>query len=565
MARRYREHELRHVECLDGIWDFELLGEVEPTEIETSALRCADMMAVPGCFDALPRYALARGVAAYRRSLVLSVAGHYRLVFQGVQHVAHVFLAGQRIAQHEGGFTRFVVDLGALAAGRYELVVLVDNRLDWSRCPLHLDYFDWYHYGGISRSVELERLPTTWITAVAVDTLAVDPARLELRIDYESAAPGPTELRVAWDGQAVHSEPTTLEARGRITCVLELAGASLWSPTQPALHLLDVVLAEDDLRVRVGVRKIEVRGRELLLNGSPLELRGVNRHQAHPLFGHALPDSINLADIALIRELSGNFVRGAHYPQDPCFLDLCDEVGLCVWNEAIGWQHTAEHLQDPRFVAAQVAHIEEMVAMSRNHASVVLWGILNEGHSHQAESRPGYERLFATLRALDVTRPLTSASMFGYDDVCFDLADVVSVNTYPGWYYGELASIPETLAKLLAHLERTQPNKPVIVSEIGAAAIFGCHELGAGRWTEEYQADLLEAVLTQLFEGSRVAGVALWQFTDTRTSDRISVVLGKPRGYNNKGLLDEYRRPKLAYARVARLFRARAEREAPRG
>lgn len=112
---------------------------------------------------------------------------------------------------------------------------------------------------------------------------------------------------------------------------------------------------------------------------------------------------------------------------------------------------------------------------------------------------------------------------------------------------------------MLAHLEQSQPDKPVIVSEIGAAALYGCHELGGGRWTEKYQSRLLETVLNKLFERERVAGVALWQFTDTRTSDHLNVLLGKPRGYNNKGVLDEYRRPKLAFSTVARLLKAAAE------
>ncbi|HEY4156589.1 MAG TPA: glycoside hydrolase family 2 TIM barrel-domain containing protein, partial [Polyangiaceae bacterium] len=234
--------------------------------------------------------------------------------------------------------------------------------------------------------------------------------------------------------------------------------------------------------------------------------------------------------------------------------DLCDELGLCVWNEGIGWQHTTEHLSDARFIEAQLAHLREMVAMSRNHPSVILWGALNEGHSQEEAARPGYERLLGELRALDNTRPVTFASMFGHSDRCFDLADVVSVNTYPGWYQHELEDIPLELERLLAHLERTQPEKPVIISEIGAAAVLGCHELGGGRWTEEYQARLLEAVIAKLFEQDRVAGLAIWQYCDTRTTDRLSTVLGKPRGYNNKGLLDEYRRPKLAYGAVRRAF-----------
>src|SRR4051812_48551969 len=125
MARRYREHERRETESLDGVWDFAFLGDLEAQALDLQSLSYSGMMAVPGCFDAQPGYALARGLAAYRRTFTLRVAGRYRLVFHAVQHIAHVFVQGELLAEHRGGFTRFAVDLGERAAGRYELVVLV--------------------------------------------------------------------------------------------------------------------------------------------------------------------------------------------------------------------------------------------------------------------------------------------------------------------------------------------------------------------------------------------------------------------------------------------------------
>ena len=143
-----------------------------------------------------------------------------------------------------------------------------------------------------------------------------------------------------------------------------------------------------------------------------------------------------------LRDMGCNFVRGSHYPQDPRFLDLCDEAGICVWNEAIGWQHPLEHLEDPHFVNAELAHIDEMVAMSANHPSVIMWGILNESHSMVEGCRPAYEALLGRLRALDPTRPVTYASNHPFDDLCLDLVDVIAINCYPGWYVGEIARHP---------------------------------------------------------------------------------------------------------------------------
>ena len=231
---------------------------------------------------------------------------------------------------------------------------------------------------------------------------------------------------------------------GRIERVLELPGTLLWSPGEPNLHVIHAMLGEDDARERIGIRQIETDGRRLLVNGEPVRLIGFNRHEAHPQFGQAQPEALLISDVQQLRDMGCNFVRGSHYPQDIRFLDLCDEAGICVWQEAIGWQHTAEHLTDENFVGAQLTNIEEMVAASANRPSVLLWGILNESESHVPACRPTYERLLGRLRELDPTRPVTYASNHPYDDVCFDLADVVSINRYPGWYFGGVEEVPRS-------------------------------------------------------------------------------------------------------------------------
>ncbi len=174
---------------------------------------------------------------------------------------------------------------------------------------------------------------------------------------------------------------------------LRLAGAEPWAPRAPRLYSLSASLGDDDMVERIGLREIRVEGRDLLLNGEPLRLLGFNRHDSHPQFGCGLPEALLAADVQILQDLGANFVRGSHYPQDPRFLDLCDEAGLLVWSEAIGWQHTAAHLNDPRFIEAQLLDIGEMIAGAANHPSVILWGLLNESLSQEPASRGGYERL----------------------------------------------------------------------------------------------------------------------------------------------------------------------------
>ncbi|MGC9395708.1 MAG: glycoside hydrolase family 2 protein [Anaerolineae bacterium] len=558
MTRRFRQHNVRSVTPLDGVWDFVFLGDVDPDAVDVGSIVFDDRMAVPGCFDATPAYAGRRGLTAYRMMLPLHDAGRYRLVFDGVHHWCRVFVGGVALADHVGGFTQFGVDVIAHPTGDVPLVVLVDNRFDYERCPLHLDYFDWYHYGGISRPAALHHLGDIWVDGVSIVTEEFATREISVIVDYAAdVSRGGVPLTISVDGESVFAQAVdVLAERGQVNARFHLPDAALWSPDMPHLHRLHVRLGEDDLYERFGIRQVSVVGQEIRINDEPVRLLGVNRHEAHPQFGSALPDALLVSDVQQLRDLGCNFVRGSHYPQDARFLDLCDEAGILVWDEAIGWQHTAEHLTDPHFLAAQETNVREMVAVGRNHPSVILWGIQNESHSNDPACRPAYERLLGLLRELDPTRPLTFASNHPYDDVCLDLADVVSINCYPGWYVGEIEDIPAELDNIIVHLaEKGQGDKPFIISEIGAGAIYGWRDQNETRWSEPYQTRLLDVVIRHLFvDGDRACGLAIWQYCDMRASEQVRRALFRPRAFNNKGLVDEYRRPKKAYEVVKRWY-----------
>jgi len=545
---------------MSGIWDFAFLGEADPDTVDIAAIDYADRMAVPGSFDATPAYAGRRGLVAYRTTVLLRDDTPHRLIFDGVHHWCRIFAGGKHLRDHAGGFTRFAADITGHQPGEHEIVVLVDNRIEYARSPLHLEYFDWYHFGGIARSVELHRLGRSWINALQVITEEIAPPRVRVTIDYAATqAPGRSELIVTVDGREVLREQVDLvEASGRIERTLELADATLWSPDQPNLHLLHVRLGDDDMRERTGIRQIRVHGQQILINGAPVRLLGFCRHDAHPQFGHGLPDALLVGDVQQLHDMGCNFVRGSHYPQDVRFLDLCDEAGICVWSESIGWQHTAEHLNAPHFVQAQLTNVDEMVAQSANRPSVIMWGILNESHSEDPACRPAYETLLGRLRELDPTRPVTYASNHPFDDLCLDLVDIVSINSYPGWYTGTIADIPDLLDKIVTHLDTSgQSEKPMIISEIGAGAIPGWRDWNEAHWTEQYQAKLLDTVIRYLFiDRQRACGLSIWLYNDFRTSEMVDRLLRRPRSYNDKGVVDEYRRPKLAYEVVKRQYRA---------
>jgi len=559
MARRFREHDLRGVTDLRGMWDFAFLGEVEPDDVDVSAIRFNDVMAVPGCFDATPAYAGKRGLAAYRTRVLLPKGGRQWLVLDGVHHWCRVCADRRAIGDHAGGFTRFPMDFEA-RAGEVEIVVLVDNRFNYERCPLHVGYFDWYQYGGIARGAELHSPQDPFIESLSVATSDWSSREITLTVRCRASAQRRGLPLTATFGDAVVVDEPVDVAAG--VCEFErsfrVPGAPLWSPDAPNLHLLHLRLGDDDVRERVGIRQVWTEGRKILLNGEPVRLLGVNRHESHPQFGHGLPDSVLLWDAQLIRDLGGNFVRGSHYPQDGRWLDLCDELGLMVWCESTGWQHGAEHLNDSRFMQAQLTNVEEMVAVAQTHPSVIMYGVLNEGRSGDPACRRGYETLLSRLRQLDPTRPLTYASCWLEEDVCFDLVDLIAMNDYPGWYHHTVSEIPAVLDEDAATVDgKGFAGKPLMVSEIGAEALWGWRDWNAERWSEQHQAAVVDAGCKHvLFERDRWCGIAIWQFCDVRSSEEVGRALSRARGFNNKGIVDEYRRPKMAYDVVRRHFRA---------
>ena len=289
-----------------------------------------------------------------------------------------------------------------------------------------------------------------------------------------------------------------------------------------------------------------------------MRLLGVNRHDSHPDHGFALPDDQRLSDLQLISSLGANFVRGSHYPQAEGFLDLCDERGIAVWCEATAWQPDVRQLGDAHWLEAAEHNIDEMVAMGANHPSIVVWGCCNEGDSKDPACRPGFARLLNHLRAADPSRPAAYATMLPFEspEASADLGDLISVNTYPGWYWGRSSDVSAELDRIEQALASAAlDDRPLVVSEIGGEAIPGWHDHAAAPWSEEYQADLIESVITNVTDPRRtICALALWVFADFRTPAAHPRIVRRPRAHNNKGLFDEHRRPKLAAASVQRLF-----------
>ena len=331
-----------------------------------------------------------------------------------------------------------------------------------------------------------------------------------------------------------------------------------WSPENPVLHTFRIQTEDDSIETAFGLRVIDWKNGILSLNGHPLKLVGYNRHDSHPNFGYAMPDSMVYADLCRIRRQGCNFIRGSHYEQSEFFLTACDRLGLLVWEEPLAWGNRESNVLDPQFCERQISQTAEMIRRDYNHPCILLWGFMNELDSHLESARPLIRRLVDTVHAEDPTRPATFATNKRKSDVCLDLVDVISLNLYPGWAdepspVSGLPSVEPTLQEMSDFISGSSLcHKPYIISEIGASAIRG--DCSGVRWSEEYQAELIEIAVLHALRNPRCSGISLWQFCDTKTYIQ-GRARARPRGFNDKGLLDEYRRPKLVWRKMTEIMR----------
>lgn len=552
MLRTFDTHKIRYQKELTGkLWTFSpCQGEHKGEEYKVMT---------PCCFENLPGFADYRGEGKF--TTAFEAEGNIRLEFKGVSHTAEVYLDGRLIASHYNAYTIFDVVVKDLKKGTHTLTVKADNRFG-EKSALHIPN-DYMSYGGVSRPVLVESLEDVYIKQIHVtphkETDNSWSANVEVtlcnisqnsqQVDVTLEAAG---VSFAWNNVDIKAgDNAVLQTDLHFTDVKE------WSENTPNLYLVTASLSKggrvfDDLIDRFGFREIKVSGKDILMNDRPLRIKGVCRHEDHPQFGCALPPAAIEYDLQLIRDLGANSVRTAHYPNDEVFLDLCDEMGILVWEENHARGLTEEMMRNPNFERQAEQVIREMIPAHYNHPSIYIWGILNECASDTEYGRECYRRQFELIRELDSSRPCSFASCKFKTDISFGLPDVVSYNIYPLWYHD--TPVSEYLNDLYTWVqEETEgAGKPFLITEIGAGGLYGYRNPQHSKWTEEYQAMALEKQIRGVLGYKDCVGVYIWQFCDIRISDEW--FYGRPRTMNNKGIVDEYRRRKLCYDVVKRLY-----------
>jgi beta-glucuronidase len=501
------------------------------------------------------------------------------LRFDAATHRAVVWVDDVEVVAHEGGYTPFEADVTAhVRPGEaVRITVVVDNRLTWQSIPPGVvtegptgakqTYFhDFFNYAGLHRSVWLYSTPT-----VHVDDITVVPGLEGTTgaVGYRVGTSGAGRVRTV----LLDAEGAEVAAADGADGVLTVLDVHPWRPGEGYLYDLRVELTDgeavvDSYTLPVGIRTVEVRGTQFLINGEQFRFTGFGKHEDLPVKGKGHDDAWLVHDVALMQWIGANSFRTAHYPYAEEVLEYADRHGIVVIDEtpavgqnmklaavALGANYTtfSPETIDERSREAHAQAIRELVARDKNHPSVVLWSIANEPESDSDGAVEYFEPLFDLTRELDPTRPVGSANMMfaphGRDRLQA-FGDVVMLNRYYGWYAftGDLAGAEAALEKELSAW--AGEGKPIVVTEYGADAMPGIRSVTPQPWSEEYQADFL-AMYHRVFDRiDAIVGEHVWAFSDFATSAGISRVDG-----NRKGVFTRDRRPKASAFVLRRRWR----------
>ncbi len=524
-----------------------------------------------------------RGTMLYQKKLQLSKSDlkgkRAYLYFEGVFQVADIYVNRNVVGRHEGGYTAFGYDITNMLTSKDEqiIAVQVNSAQDPYIAPLSIGYalhggiyrdvwlvitdevhFDFSEYGDKGIKIRTPKVSKNSSVAQLLGNI-INDAKETKQIEVVTVIHDDSGKEIATKKSSHRIAPNQTLAYEHI---LEIAKTKLWSPDEPYLYSVSSQIIVDgkeidELKNNLGFRWYSFDpNKGFSLNGEPLKIKGTNRHQDYKSLGAALSRSEHERDLKIIKEMGCNFLRLAHYPQDPDVLDLADELGLLIWEEVPVVNCMTIH---PRFYDNSVRMIKEMIGQHYNHPSVIMWGSMNEiflnnpirGKNREDEfEKYGQEvarfakKFDSVIRAEDPSRYTTMAvhkseryKHFGVDDI----PQVLGINRYHGWYWDVFSD----LSKQLNILHKEDPNHVFLLSEYGAGADIRLNSSTPKTFdfTGQYQRLFHESHLQQINELPYLSGGAIWNqfdFSNPHTG-------GSDPHVNQKGVFTWDRKPKDVY------------------
>ncbi|MGC2463803.1 MAG: glycoside hydrolase family 2 TIM barrel-domain containing protein, partial [Candidatus Acidiferrum sp.] len=493
------------------------------------------------------------GSVWYKRSFDFTKSPENRLFlhFGACNYIAAVYLNGEELGEHEGGFTPFDFEITdrVKAQGNF-LVVRVNNTRETDQVPT--TNTDWWNYGGITRPVTLVEVPQTFVQDYFIQLEKGSTHEISGWIQLNGPKLQQTvSIRVP---ETRLSKTFQTDAQGRAQFSIA-ANLTFWSPENPKLYSVEIAGETDKVVDRIGFRSIEARSADILLNGKPIFLRGISIHEEAPMrSGRAWSEDDSRTLLGWAKMLGCNFVRLAHYPHNESMLRMADQMGVMVWAEVpVYWTIQWEN---PKTLQNAENQLRDMIARDHNRAALIIYSVGNE--TPVSDARNHFLReLIQEAHSIDSTRLVAAAlqstevaegnrvAIHINDPIAGDL-DVLGNNEYIGWYTRRPEDADST-DWFSAY------NKPLIMSEFGGDALYGYHGDAATRWTEEYQEKLYKHQLAMLKRISFLRGMTPWVLMDFRSPRRT---LPRFEDYfNRKGLVTNLGEKKRAFVVLQDFYR----------
>lgn len=574
--------ESRNIIELNGIWNFKLdNGNGISEEWYKNSLQQAIPMPVPSSYNDLVESENVRdhvGWVWYERNFTIPKALlNERIVlrFGSATHEAKVYLNGNLLMEHKGGFTPFESEINSfLVDDENRLTVAVNNIIDETTLPVGLlkeveingkkqikNYvnFDFFNYAGIHRPVKIYTTPKEYVQDI---TIVPNFKGQTGYIKYDVKYFGDAEIKVSVIDEKNNIVATSVGQSGEI----EINNVHLWEPMNAYLYKLKVDLIKNDSLIdtyseEFGVRTVEVKDGKFLINNKPFYFKGFGKHEDSYVNGRGLNEAINVKDFNLMKWIGANSFRTAHYPYSEEIMRLADREGIVVIDEtpAVGVHlnfmatgglfGSAARRDTWKEIGTKEAHervIKELIERDKNHPSVVMWSVANEPDSGSEGAKEYFEPLIKLTKQLDPqNRPATVVTyLMSTPDKCKvgDIVDVLCLNRYYGWYVagGDLEEAKRLLEKELTEWEKRCPDKPIMFTEYGADTVAGMHDTVPVMFSEEYQVDYYDANHEVMDKFKNFVGEQVWNFADFATSQGIIRVQG-----NKKGIFTRERKPKM--------------------
>jgi len=506
----------------------------------------APTLKVPGDWNTQkPELLYYEGTVWYQRDFKMTkdAGKRYFVYFGAANYESHIWINGQKAGDHTGGFTSFDFEVtNLLHDGDNFIVVMVDNTRKREAVPTVNT--DWWNYGGITRSVRIIETSKTYIRDYFVQLGKGDKTMVKGWVQLDGPV-NDKKVSIAIPEAGIRKS-VEVDDQGFASFEISKAKLDLWSPENPKLYEVIIHAAADEVHDQIGFRTIEVNGTDILLNGKSVFLRGICMHEEAPFRSgraHSLAEARTIYDWA--KELNCNFMRLAHYEHRENMVEEADRQGIMLWSEnPVYWTILWDN---PDTYANAEHQLAEMITRDKNRASVIVWSMANE--TPLSDSRLKFiTGLVTRARNLDPTR-LISAALEVYhpkdrpnvvilEDPLAEYLDLYGCNEYYGWY----GSLPEAADQVQWEMKY---NKPLVITEFGAGALYGNHGTKRTRWTEEYQEDVYVHNLKMLSDIPFLRGTCPWILMDFRSPKRV--LTGIQDGYNRKGLISDQGQKKKAF------------------